>query len=297
MTHPSLTENGLRNRPPLAAAYMVASAFLLIAMDGLVKWLADDRGYHVTQIAFLRYFICLFMALAMAKISSGGMGSLKTRRLKGHLWRSVCNLVTMLTFYVALMLIPLPNAVAIGLAAPIFMTILSIPMLGEKVSFGRWIAVAGGFVGILLIVRPEGGIIEWGSLSALVSAVFWAFTLVSSRQLSSSEQTHTILFYYALTVVFVLGIAMFWFWRTPPLEDALLFIAIGIAGTFGQFCLNQAFRYGQVSMLAPLDYTGLVWAVAIGYVVWGDFPTPIMLAGSGIVVACCIYIMRSGKKE
>jgi drug/metabolite transporter (DMT)-like permease len=275
---------------------MLAASLLLVGMDGLVKWLADDRGYHVTQIAFLRYFVCLFIALGLARMSPQGLGGLHTRRLPGHLWRSVCNLITMLTFYVSLQLIPLPNAVSIGLAAPIFMTMLSIPLLGEKVGPGRWVAVGAGFIGILLIMRPEGDVIEWGSVSALVSAVFWAFTLVSSRQLSSSESTHTILFYYALTVVIVLGIAMFWFWRTPPLEDALLFLAVGIAGTCGQFCLNQAFRYGEVSMLAPLDYTGLVWAMILGALIWGDWPTTYMLAGSGIVIACCLYILRSGKR-
>lgn len=275
---------------------MLAASLLLVGMDGLVKWLADDRGYHVTQIAFLRYFVCLFIALGLARMSPQGLGGLHTRRLPGHLWRSVCNLITMLTFYVSLQLIPLPNAVSIGLAAPIFMTMLSIPLLGEKVGPGRWVAVGAGFIGILLIMRPEGDVIEWGSVSALVSAVFWAFTLVSSRQLSSSESTHTILFYYALTVVIVLGIAMFWFWRTPPLEDALLFLAVGIAGTCGQFCLNQAFRYGEVSMLAPLDYTGLVWAMILGALIWGDWPTTYMLAGSGIVIACGLYILRSGKR-
>lgn len=296
MTQPSPNSDGLRNRPRLAVAYMLSATLLLVGMDGLVKYLAADRGYHVTQIAFLRYAICLVMAFFMARFSATGIGSLRTRRLPGHLWRSACNLITMLTFYVALMLIPLPNAVAIGLATPIFMTILSIPMLGEKVGFARWIAVAGGFIGILLIVRPEAGIVEWGSLSALVSAIFWAFTLVSSRQLSSSEQTHTILFYYALTVVIVLGIAMFWFWRTPTLTDALVFGAIGIMGTVGQFCLNQAFRYGQVSMLAPLDYTGLIWAILLGIVVWDDYPTQMMLIGSAIVIACCLYVLGSGKK-
>ena len=122
------------------------------------------------------------------------------------------------------------------------------------------------------------------------------FTLVSSRQLSSSEATHTILFYYGMTVVIILGIAMFWFWRTPTLTDALVFGAIGIMGTVGQFCLNQAFRYGQVSMLAPLDYTGLIWAILLGIVVWDDYPTQMMLIGSAIVIACCLYVLGSGKK-
>ena len=88
---------------------------------------------------------------------------------------------------------------------------------------------------------------------------------------------------------------MFWFWRTPDFHDALLFLTVGIAGTAGQFCLNQAFRYGQVSMLAPLDYTGLVWAVLLGALVWGDLPTPMMLDGSAIVVTCCLYVLRSGR--
>ncbi len=108
MTSPISARSGLRNRPRRAIAYMLASSLLLVGMDGMVKWLADDRGYHVTQIAFLRYFVCLFIAFAWRDVAQG-LGSLRTRRLPGHLWRSVCNLITMLTFYVSLQLIPLPE--------------------------------------------------------------------------------------------------------------------------------------------------------------------------------------------
>jgi drug/metabolite transporter (DMT)-like permease len=303
---------GLRNQPGRAVVYMLAQAFLLTSMDGLVKWLASD--YTVGQIAFLRYSLGLCMMLAFAAGSGHGLGSLKTRRIGGHLIRSVCNLTTMLCFYLALKLVPLPTAVCIGLASPIFVTIISIPMLKEQVGIRRWSAVIVGFVGVVLIAQPSTvglnpeGILalltnpdsappELGSILALISAALWAATQVSSRQLSTSEPSHTILFYYSLVVVVVLGCAMPFYWITPSWHDAALFIAVGIMGTAGQFCLNQAFRYGQASLVAPLDYTGLIWATAIGWIFWQDVLTPPMLIGAAIVVASCLYILRRGEKK
>src|SRR5262249_2122566 len=163
-----------------------------------------------------------------------------------------------------------------------------IPMLGEKVGIRRWSAVAIGFLGIILIAQPssEGLSVQsfldlflhpgevspaWGSILALFSAAAWAATQVSSRQLSSRESSRTILFVYSLVVVVVLGIAMPFYWITPSLHDAALYLLVGIMGTAGQFCLNQAFRYGEASLVAPLDYTGLLWATGIGAVFWGDY--------------------------
>jgi drug/metabolite transporter (DMT)-like permease len=152
--------------------------------------------------------------------------------------------------------------------------------------------------GILqLLTNPDSAPPELGSILALISAALWAATQVSSRQLSTSEPSHTILFYYSLVVVVVLGAAMPFYWITPDLHDAALFVAVGIMGTAGQFCLNQAFRYGQASLVAPLDYTGLIWATAIGWIFWGDFLTPPMIAGALIVVASCLYILRRGEKK
>ena len=120
---------------------------------------------------------------------------------------------------------------------------------------------------------------------------------MTSRQLSTSEPSHTILFYYSLVVVVVLGAAMPFYWITPNLHDAALFIAVGLMGTAGQFCLNQAFRYGQASLVAPLDYTGLIWATAIGWIFWNDLLTLPMLIGAAIVVASCLYILKRGDKK
>ncbi|HVO03548.1 MAG TPA: DMT family transporter [Candidatus Cybelea sp.] len=310
--------SALRNQPGRAVRYMLTQAFLLTAMDGLVKWLAIGNGgsqpYSVGQIAFLRYSLGLCMMIGMAWGSGEGLGSLRTRRLRGHLIRSCCNLFTMLSFYLALKLVPLPNAICIALASPIFVTILSIPMLKEHVGIRRWSAVAVGFLGIVLIAQPTAKGInlesllalftdpgaagpQWGSILALLSAAAWAATQVSSRQLSTSEPSHRILFYYSLVVVVVLGVAMPFYWITPSWHDVLLFVAIGLMGTAGQFCLNQAFRYGEASLVAPLDYTGLIWATIIGWIFWNDKPTLTMTLGAAIVVASCIYINQRGARK
>jgi len=210
--------------------------------------------------------------------------------------------------------VPLPNAICIALASPIFVTILSIPMLKEHVGIRRWSAVAVGFLGIVLIAQPTAKGInlesllalftdpgaagpQWGSILALLSAAAWAATQVSSRQLSTSEPSHRILFYYSLVVVVVLGVAMPFYWITPSWHDVLLFVAIGLMGTAGQFCLNQAFRYGEASLVAPLDYTGLIWATIIGWIFWNDKPTLTMTLGAAIVVASCIYINQRGARK
>ena len=295
MAQTTVDQSGLRHHPRTAIAYMLGQALLLTAMDALVKWLATD--YSVGQIAFMRYFLGLLMVVGITAASGHGLASLKTRRLKGHLLRSCFNLFTMLTFYLALKALPLPNAVCIGMASPIFVTALSIPMLREKVGLGRWVAVGIGFIGIVLILQPKTTGIEWGALYALVSALGWALTQVASRQLSNSEPSHRIIFYYALCVVVVLGAAMPFYWVMPNLHDFGLFVAVGIMGTAGQFCLNQAFRFGQASLIAPFDYTGLVWATAIGAFVWGDYPNALMLAGAAIVIACCFYLLRVGARS
>jgi drug/metabolite transporter (DMT)-like permease len=160
----------LRNQPGRAVLYMLTQAFLLTSMDGVVKWLATGPTggtvYTVGQIAFTRYLIGLLMMLVMAAGTGEGLRGLRTRRLGGHLIRSCCNLFTMISFYLALKLIPLPNTICIGLASPIFVTILSIPMLREHVGIRRWSAVAVGFFGIVLIAHPTTEGINLQSLGA-----------------------------------------------------------------------------------------------------------------------------------
>ena len=285
----SATGAGLRNRPGRAIAYMLAASFLIVVLDTAVKWLA--RNYSPLEIGFLRYLFGLAVAAGIAT-RAGGLGTLGTQRPLGHLLRSALNLTTMLTFYYALRHLPLANGLAISFAAPLFATAFSVPMLGEQVGIRRWLAVGFGFVGVLLAVQPSGGGISLGAGLALVSAICWALTMITTRQISATEPSHAILFYYSLSVVVVLGAAMPSVWITPQGLDWIWFLVVGLAGSFGQFCYNQAFRYGEASLTSPFDYFGLVWAALFGFVVFDDIPSGMTAAGAACIVASGVYIAR-----
>jgi drug/metabolite transporter (DMT)-like permease len=302
-----------RSSPGKGIVYMLAAAATLTVMDAGVKWLTDH--YPVPQIGFMRYAIGILVALGFA-LRLGGLATLRTSRPGGHALRSVFNLGTMLTFYYALDLLPLADSIAIGYAAPLIMTALSVPLLGERVGVRRWSAVMVGFVGVVVILRPSAAGISPGALFALAAALLYALTLVTSRQLSATESSHTILFYYSIVCLAATGAVLPWQWRTPEpadvwlfllvglagvmpfvwvtprLEDLWLIFFVGVAGSFGQFFLNQAFRYGEVSLLAPLDYSGLVWAALLGFLLWGDIPGTFVWVGAAIIVTAGIYIVR-----
>jgi len=283
----NVTGAGLRNIPARAIAYMLTASFLIIVLDTAVKWLA--KGYSPLQIGFVRYVMGLGIATGIAT-RAGGIGTLRTRRIGGHLLRSALNLTTMLSFYYALRLLPLADSIAINFAAPLFVTALSGPMLGEHVGIRRWSAVAFGFAGVLLAVQPSPSGISLGAGLALLSGLCWALTIVTSRQISGTESSHTILFYYSLAVVIVLGVTMPSLWIEPSFHDWLWFIVVGISGSFGQFCYNQAFRYGEASLVAPLDYLSIVWATLFGFVIFGDIPSWLVLGGAACIIASSIYI-------
>lgn len=285
---------GLRYQPTRGLVYMASAVFSLIVLDAGVKWLTD--GYSPFQIAFMRYLVGLVFAVAIAS-RAGGIGTLKTQRLSGHGLRSVFNLATMLTFYYALAALPLANAMAISYAGPLFMTALSVPLLRERVGPRRWAAVVIGFVGVLVILQPSGTGFNAAAVLALTSAFLYALTLITSRQLSTTEPSHTILFYYSVGVLIATGATMPWLWITPSWHDFWIFLLVSVSGSVGQFFLNQAFRYGEVSLLAPLDYTGLVWATLFGWMLWGDLPSLTVVAGALIVVGSTLYIVHRERQK
>jgi drug/metabolite transporter (DMT)-like permease len=288
---------GLRNAPGRAMLYSFSAIASLTLLDAGVKWLTTD--YAVPQIAFMRYVFGLALAVILAG-RMGGLGTLATRRPFGHALRSAFNLATMITFYYALALMPIADTMAIIFAAPLFMTALSVVLLKEKVGWRRWSAVSIGFLGVVLILQPAGTGLASGALLALVSAFLYALTLITSRQLSATEPSHTILFYYSIGVLVMTGgagllgetILPSWEWAPLKAADLWIFVLIGIAGSFGQFFLNQAFRYGEVSLLAPVEYTGLLWGILYGVVLWDEWPTWVTLAGAAVVAGASLYIAQ-----
>jgi drug/metabolite transporter (DMT)-like permease len=282
---------------------MVAAVALQTVLDATVKWLTD--GYPVAQIAFFRFLMSLLVTMLIAE-RMGGLATLKTRRPLGHIVRATLSLVTVLTFFQALALLPLADAIAITFAAPLFMTAFSVMFLRERVGVARWAAVVVGLLGVILILQPGGTGVSLGSLLALTSAVFYALAIISARQLTATESSHTILFYYALNVMTVcgvigllgeLGVVASWKWAPMRFEDLWVFILMGLVGTFAQFCFNQAFRYGEVSMLAPIEYTALLWGIAYGLLLWHELPSVAVIAGALVIAGASIYIARRERRQ
>jgi drug/metabolite transporter (DMT)-like permease len=284
----AVSAGGYRLAPRKAIAYMAVAVSCLAVLDAGVKALAES--YPVPEIAFLRYVVGLIFAVGIAARSSEGLGGLATRRPGGHLIRSFCNLGAMLLFYYAIARMALADVVAIAFAAPIFTTIFSVLLLKERVALRRWTAVAIGFAGVLVMVQPGGGVWGAGAAMALASAVLYALTVISSRQLSLTESSHTILFYYSIVCLVATGAVLPWQWLTPAPEDVWLFLLVGLTGTLGQFFMNQAFRFGEASMLAPLDYTALIWAAALGYIFWSEVPSATVIAGVALVAVSTMLV-------
>lgn len=284
-----LAHGALHRSPRKAILFALSAVFCLVVLDMLVKWLTEK--YAIPQIIFLRYIGGLTLALTVA-YTTGGFGQLRTRRLPDHAIRSVFNLITMLLFYYALKVMPLADVVAIAFAAPLFMTLLSMALLGERVGPYRWTALVVGMIGVVIILRPGHESIGLGGLLALLSALFYALTQISARQLSNSETSASILFYYSLGVLLISGCLVPFYWQMPPLEDWGLFFLLALFGSFGQLFLNQACRYGEVSLIAPMEYTSLFWAILFGFMVWGDIPSWTVILGASIIIVSTLYITR-----
>ncbi len=261
---------------------------LLSAMDAVVKWLSPD--YSTIQLMFFRS-VFAFLPLAPLVLRNGLVGSLRTRRLGTHALRSLFGIAALGCFFWSLSLLPLADATAITFAAPLFVTALSLPLLGEVVRARRWTAVGVGFLGVLVMVQPGVGVLQPAALLPLAAALFLALMVIQVRKLTRTDSDTTIVLYYTLFATLVTGTMVPFYWITPGLTDFLLLAAVGVLGGLGQLALTAAFRRAEASILAPFDYTAMVWAVLFGFLVWGELPAPNIWLGVAIVIASGIYII------
>jgi len=271
------------------AAHMLAGVLLFSVMDAAVKWLVAD--YPVHQIVFFRTVFALGPCLYFIR-RAGGFATLRTRRPLVHAARGVIGLAAMGCYFYAFAEMDLADAKAILFSAPLFMTVLSIPLLGEKVGIFRWSAVIVGFVGVLAILKPDGEMIHLGALAAVGGAVLYALAVITIRHLSVTDSAASITFYFTLTGA-VAGTAMMavFGWVTPSLPDLALLAGVGLIGGVGQYSLTQAFRYAEAAAVAPLEYLSMAWALLFGYLIWSDIPEYDVFVGIALVVASGLFIL------
>ena len=198
-------------------------------------------------------------------------------------------------FVSGLAYLPISDAIAISFAGPLFITALAQPLLGEHVGWRRWSAVLTGFIGILLIVRPGGDVVQWAVLLPLTASLAGALRDLLTRHLSSQETTVAILFSTTLGVILASLVTIPFVWVPVPLVDWGWFALSGFLVGFAHFLMIETFRYGEATLVAPFKYSGVIWAGLLGYLIWGDIPDFTTILGVSIVVLSGIYIFHREK--
>lgn len=289
----ALPKQGLRHVPVKGLLYMIGGVFFLSVMDATAKWLTT--GYPLPELMFLGRLPAPLFGICLA-MANGGIATLKTRKIGWHLVRTVFGIATMATFFYALRLLPLADTVAICFVAPLFMCALSVPILKEKVGPRRWAAIVVGFAGVIVIVQPSGTGFGLGAILSVTAAFTYAVSIIVSRKLSTTETSYSLLFWFSVFLLVASGALTPFNWVTPHGADIAVFCVMAFSGTVGQFFMTQAYRYGEISFLAPLEYTALIWAVLFGVLFWNEFPNAIVLAGSLIIVASNMYVVHRETK-
>ena len=278
------------DRPVTAILLITGATLILVAMDACMKWLVAD--YPVSQVLFMRTVIGLVPTLFYIWFT-WQPGALRIRSFRAHVLRIGSALIAMFAFFTAIAEMELAAITSVVLAAPVFITLCSILMLGEKVGWRRWAAVVTGFAGVVVILQPTSeGLVQPITLLALVATLAYALMQIFTRHYALSETASSMMLYLALTVIFVTGIVALPDWRTPLASDLPVILIAGVCYGVGVIILTLAYRLAEASLIAPFDYLSLIWAVLIGYLVWGDIPTGLMLSGAAIIAVSGIFILR-----
>ena len=281
--------------------WFLAGAAILSVMLALIK--LAGQSLHVTEILFFRQLT--MVAIALPAIVHGYPGSLKTARPDLQLARIGIAFGAMMLGFTAVIHLPLAEATTLGFSKTFFMTILGIVVLGEAVRARRWAALAAGFVGVLIILWPGAGDgAENGGengdaiyrLASIASACLVAGVMVLIRKLAQVDRPVTILSYQAVGVGLLMFVPMLWFWKTPSPWEAGLLVLIGAIAAAGQYINILALRAAEAGALAPLDFSRLVFAGALGLAMFGEWPAERVFLGAAVIVGAALYTLHRERR-
>ncbi|MCT4579718.1 DMT family transporter [Donghicola sp.] len=290
----ALTEKSVDTTAAGIALMTIGVASLCVS-DAMAKTLT--QYYAPIQIMFLRNLIALPFAILIAW-RMGGAGALWSRTPMAHLLRGILWIGATVLFFTSIRYLGLAEATALIFVAPLFITAISAVFLKEQVGWRRWSAVLVGFAGVLVIVRPGTAAFELVMLLPVATAFVYALLMLSARFVDSAESVWTLLLYLTgAGVVLSAGIVPF-FWQAVRAEDLWLFAGIALFGTAGMTLMTQAFRLAPAAVVAPLDYTALVWATGLGWLFWNEVPDSVTFVGAGIIILSGVFtILRERKSD
>ena len=274
----------------LGMSLRLASALALAMMFAGVKW-ASQHGVSVGESLFYRQVGTTLCAVDWVALGPG-FASLKTKRVGAHVARMAIGLVAMGLNFLAFVLLPLAEATAIGFSVPVFATLLAALVLGEPTGRWRWSAILVGFLGVLVIVQPGSGHIgAYGGMVAVAAALSTAGATIAIRRLGATEPTAATVFWFGLSSLVPLGVVMLFVARPHDLHSFAVIAALSAAGGVAQLLLTGALRLAPVALVMPMDYSALLWAILLGWMVFGQLPSRWTWLGAPIVIAAGLVIL------
>jgi len=267
---------------------MFISVCAFSLMDIIVKW---SEAYPLGQVLFFRGFfgvILYFIIMPKENIKN----FYYTRRPGLHFLRCLSGLIALIAIFIALRNLPLATVVSISFAAPIFTTIFSIFLLSEKVGVFRWLAVIIGFVGILIITEPGFSSFNIYFIYPIIFCLGLSYVAIAIRQLSTTEPVWLISLYFSITITLASLFTLPYGWVMPNFSDLTLLILIGVFGGLANLWLGQSYKLAEVSLVSPLKYLALIFAIGFGYFIWGEVPSLKTLFGAALVIISSIIIFR-----
>ena len=289
----ALDPHAERKRRLRAVGLMLAAVAMFSLMDSVLKVLSAH--YPSFQVAALRGASSLPIVLAWA-IGTVGVRELFRVRWSLHLLRGALGVLMMVSFVFALRTLPLSTTYSIFFVAPLLITALSVPFLGEKVGPRRWIAIGIGLIGVLVVLRPTGeGVLSLAGAAVLLSALGYAVSAITVRLLAKTDSVQAMMVWLLALMALGAGVLAAPNWVPVRGEHAWLIAALGVAGALGQYAITLAFKWGEASLIAPLEYTALVWGVCLDLAIWGVLPDKVTWIGAAIIVASGLYLLRREK--
>ncbi|WP_282607684.1 DMT family transporter [Pelagibius sp. Alg239-R121] len=285
---------------------IILGAWALSTQDVVIKWMSGTYPLH--EIVLARASIAMTLTLVVVHFESG-LGGLKTRHLMPLIGRGLLLVVANMSYFLALATMQLAEAMAIFFIGPLFITILSVPFLGEKVGPVRWCAVIMGLAGVIVMLRPGDGVIQVIALLPVLAAFCYASMQIITRRIGITYKASTLAFYIHFTFVIAsgtIGLALgdgrfagssnpsleflFRAWVMPSQQDALLMLLCGSLAAIGGYMISQAYRLAEATSIAPFEYSALPLAIIWGIVIWGDWPDLVSVAGILLIVGGGLFV-------
>ncbi len=277
-----------KNLPGIVA--MVVAAALFTVMDAGMKLLAQHYSpMQVTALRSLASFPLVYVYVAWRS----SFGAMLRVRWPLHMARGALAVVMLATFVYGLHQLPMTETYSIFYVAPLLITALSVPLLGERVGAARWLAIGIGLAGVLVVLRPTGAnVLTLGGLAIIASAVCYTISAIAVRILGRTDSMESLMF-WLISMLALGSTALAWpHWQAVRASDAWIIVGVGITGFCGQWGVTYAFRHGEVSAVAPFEYTSLVWTLGLDRLIWNTVPDAYTLLGAAIIIAAGLFLVR-----